>query len=83
MCFALGRFVYLCRASEGVAARARARGIVPVPVESSLVVGDVLVFEGDVPHYGSDYLIRNTRVHLYLDLIGVEMRVENESYLYR
>ena len=49
----------------------------------ALGAGDVLVFEGDVPHYGSDYLIRNTRVHLYLDLIGVEMRVENESYLYR
>ena len=30
MCGALGRFVYLGRASEGAAARARVRGIVPV-----------------------------------------------------
>ena len=45
--------------------------------------GDVFVFCGDVPHYGSGYESLNTRVHLYLDLEGRRrMRKSDSAYLY-
>jgi ectoine hydroxylase-related dioxygenase (phytanoyl-CoA dioxygenase family) len=34
--------------------------------------GDVLVFDGDVAHAGAWYASVNTRVHMYLDVEGVE-----------
>ena len=40
-----------------------------VPI--ALSPGDVLVFEGDVAHAGAAYCVRNTRVHVYLDVPGV------------
>ena len=33
--------------------------------------GDVLVFDGNVAHAGAWYAAPNTRVHLYLDVVGV------------
>ena len=45
----------------------RANATVPIV----LGPGDVLVFEGDVAHAGAAYCVRNTRVHVYLDVPGV------------
>ena len=36
-----------------------------------LNVGDIVLFDGDVPHAGSAYLKRNIGMHVYLDVAGV------------
>lgn len=42
--------------------------------------GDVLVFDGDLPHAGDGYDVRNTRVHAYVDVPAVA-RPGNATYL--
>ena len=42
-----------------------------------LYAGDVLVFDGDVGHAGADYYVSNTRVHVYLDVPGIERDPDN------
>ena len=37
-----------------------------------LNVGDIVLFDGDVPHAGSAYLKRNIGMHVYLDVAGVD-----------
>ena len=51
---------------------------VPVLLEP----GDVLVFDGDVSHAGAAYCDPNTRVHVYLDIEGVE-RVKDYTWFVR
>jgi len=48
--------------------------------EVRLEVGDILVFDGDVVHAGAAYAEANTRLHAYLDIVGVE-RPHNETYV--
>lgn len=43
-------------------------------------VGDILVFEGDMPHAGGAYTTLNRRVHIYLDG-PVACRKPNKTYL--
>ena len=43
-----------------------------VAVEVQLEVGDILLFDGDVVHAGAAYAKANTRLHVYLDVRGVE-----------
>ena len=38
--------------------------------------GAILLFDGDVAHRGASYAARNTRVHLYLDVPGVEREAD-------
>ena len=40
-------------------------------VKVALGPGDILVFDGDVAHYGAWYATRNTRMHVYLDVAMV------------
>lgn len=47
--------------------------------EVEMRVGDVLVFDGDVPHCGAPYDSANTRIHIFLDSPGVR-RVHNATY---
>ena len=51
-----------------------------VAVEVKLEVGDILLFDGDVVHAGAAYAWANTRLHVYLDVLGVR-HVLNETYL--
>lgn len=48
----------------------------------ALDAGDVFVFDGDVVHAGAAYDEANTRIHMYLDLPGVQ-RPHNMTYLVR
>jgi ectoine hydroxylase-related dioxygenase (phytanoyl-CoA dioxygenase family) len=44
-------------------------------VSVDLYPGEVLIFEGDVVHAGAEYRTQyNTRLHLYLDLPGLERK---------
>ena len=38
--------------------------------------GDLLMFDGDVAHHGAAYASLNTRVHMYLDVDGVEREAD-------
>ena len=52
-----------------------------VAVEVQLEVGDILLFDGDVVHAGAAYAYANTRLHVYLDVRGVEHRELDTTYL--
>ena len=43
-----------------------------VAVEVQLEMGDIVLFDGDVVHAGAAYAEANTRLHVYLDVHGVE-----------
>jgi len=45
-----------------------------------LAPGDAVLFDGDVVHAGGAYRHANTRVHLYLDVEGVERQL-NKTWL--
>lgn len=55
------------------------RLLLPAHGDVVLGTGDIFVFEGDVPHAGAAYDQANTRVHVYLDVPGVE-RPPNTTY---
>ena len=44
--------------------------------------GDVLCFDGDEVHAGAEYDAENTRVHLYMDVVGVQ-RASDRTWLVR
>jgi len=46
--------------------------LVLVPVEP----GSILLFDGDVAHAGAAYHAENTRVHVYLDVAGVDRKAD-------